>query len=1396
MDINNNQQINTFTKGMNTDVSDMLMDNSQYRYAKNVRLVTNTDSNSGELRLVDGTESTGWSPFPGGTIKAMTSIRDIIVVAGYKNNKSNVYVHKTSQNSNWVCAYESKPGELFGEYLSLVTRYENDKLIKLYIADGLNQLMYINLSPYVDFTGTAPAALSGIDSIAMSVEEFIQPITASLSQSAGQVPGVKVQYAYRYYRLGGAATQISPMSNVVTIYKTSNEGYTETDNITSKSVMLTLPKAPLEVANMMQIYRVSYIQVGQLPLVNLIYDDEILSEYDYLDDGKNVQSIDAAEFLATVKIQFIPTVIESKNNYLFAGNIKYIQSDIDSKIDDSDVRCVSTGDYNNGELLNYNKQLNSDSIMQFNPDNWLICNATGQAETPNKLGGSGRYISWKYNVNPIAVDREGRRYKFTSADRLEELNSSVQSLRQGEVYRYGAIFYDEKGNKSSVKWIADIMSPMLDSTNVDLFTNTNLLNSYQFTSGTVLYPKFQLTNSNHIGISSTFFYVTYQIGIDFTINELPEGISAIEIVRVDRSFADRITITEGLGGFPYRIYHKRDPEDENYEKTQYICPTGYMTTTLMYADSSQAAEDDTWIQSNRAISDNNYLMFASPEYVYQSDDIRNIIKSDKNNIQIDVKYNMHNHVAQSITINNDALGVNSWVQDNKPSTSNIQPPYKALGIGTKDADLTNGAVFIDANFIPKFVRNNIDSTSISNVQDVWCYILGSAVLNAYRGVLHNNISEQNRLISETVMNGDRNTISAYVGLAGFINKDGLNQVTFSIKDIGYPTVPSFDNFVGSDENKTNWANDIIPVGSGTTYSCWGSPLLLGVSDTVGHMKNEDTIYDNDTYTAMITSVSAVGGTTLPEIATIPGITKRYPVLYPTGSTGKCIVIHLDKPMKVSSWRYYRDGVNTSTLSFPLIRLRRTGRIPYGGYGTIKTSTYISHGNMATSGQTIKVFDGDCYPSLFVYHASHAWYEPNMPAGVRQAGIYMIPVESDIDLTATWGDTYNKLESGSKYYVQDKAAAITNGFTQSKDAYLYNTAYNASPNAMTYSATKYTEIDTSNCDTRVHHSQPKTNGEHIDNWLNFRPLDFLDVDSRFGSITNMRLFKDTMLYWQNNATGILSINERTVLNDLSDNQIILGTGDVLSRYDYVSTVYGMLQNQYEAEVQSNNTQYFWDGNNKEILSYAGGTELSPLTKIKNVRSYINNNESVQHPSLSYDNKFNEMIASVVNDGSIVYNEQTQCFTSVYSFDPTYRAIVDDRLYYNNNNNIYRMSIEQPQNATWFGNAANPSIQYVVNSNAQYPKVFDISTFGGRFYGGDNLNNITFDFYTPLKQHSTAHGNQITNREYDFRLDIPRNAGSSYGDRMRGKTMQCEISSNSNSTDFSLQYIITKYRMSWS
>ena len=149
MDINNNQQINTFLKGMNTDVSDALIDSSQYRYAENLRLVTNTESNSGELRLIEGTVPFEYNK---GNIKAMTSIRDILIVV---TEDDKIWKNDTSSDAGWICIYQPKTwldtevpdeterkekneNEKFGEYLSLVTRWEGEKLVKLYIADGIH----------------------------------------------------------------------------------------------------------------------------------------------------------------------------------------------------------------------------------------------------------------------------------------------------------------------------------------------------------------------------------------------------------------------------------------------------------------------------------------------------------------------------------------------------------------------------------------------------------------------------------------------------------------------------------------------------------------------------------------------------------------------------------------------------------------------------------------------------------------------------------------------------------------------------------------------------------------------------------------------------------------------------------------------------------------------------------------------------------------------------------------------------------------------------------------------------------------------------------------------------------------------------------------------------------
>ena len=80
MDINNNQQTNTFIKGMDTDTSDMYIGEGSYRYAENLRVVTNTDSNAGELHIIEGTKEIEFTGDPmEGQLLGLTSIRNYII---------------------------------------------------------------------------------------------------------------------------------------------------------------------------------------------------------------------------------------------------------------------------------------------------------------------------------------------------------------------------------------------------------------------------------------------------------------------------------------------------------------------------------------------------------------------------------------------------------------------------------------------------------------------------------------------------------------------------------------------------------------------------------------------------------------------------------------------------------------------------------------------------------------------------------------------------------------------------------------------------------------------------------------------------------------------------------------------------------------------------------------------------------------------------------------------------------------------------------------------------------------------------------------------------------------------------------------------------------------------
>jgi hypothetical protein len=86
----------------------------------------------------------------------------------------------------------------------------------------------------------------------------------------------------------------------------------------------------------------------------------------------------------------------------------------------------------------------------------------------------------------------------------------------------------------------------------------------------------------------------------------------------------------------------------------------------------------------------------------------------------------------------------------------------------------------------------------------------------------------------------------------------------------------------------------------------------------------------------------------------------------------------------------------------------------------------------------------------MYTGLHAFDNSGFPRAVKAVVNYYVPIESDIDLRATYGDLYTRLLSNEKsYYVNDVAGAI-DGFVQNKAEYMYNTAYNTDPDAVSSS----------------------------------------------------------------------------------------------------------------------------------------------------------------------------------------------------------------------------------------------------------------------------------------------------------------------------------------------------------
>lgn len=1389
MDINENlQQTNTFVGGMDTDTSDMFIKSDKYRFAKNLRLITDSNSNSGELHLIEGGDSSyrdqlvdedgrAISDWNNLTILKTTQIRDYGILIARAKDTGSWYIYTIH---NGVRKRIFGPcGDQIGQNISLVTRYETEDVIKLYIADGVHSLMSINILENGDVQ-------NDISYLTTIKNHTMYKPTITLTGTSGSFKPGMVQYAYVLYNKYGSHTNISPLSDMCNVTGGAR-GESSTKTV-SFSANIQIEETASNLYKKIKLYRILYSQIGQDPIISLISDSDLSNvAFTYQDSGVDIASLSVDEFIGIDNYNIFPNEIESKNDYLFSGNVKdylKINQEIYNKL---------KADIDDGKFqLNTPAQLSNLSFHeQYNPQIWPTHS--------DWIGGSnkGGYLQWKANrINSETDD---------------------QVYMNDESYRFGIVLYDKNGISWPVIWIADLRtSPNLDVQNNIVYNYTY---SFRFTYTLDAF----LTRYNH------FFY-------------------NYEIVRCNRTWGDKHIISQGIAGRALQSYkyniQDNDPKSEDgvgeediTRPNNFLTSSGFMTFTDVVVYSKPSYLNDArrteWGMNTStncrefSSASDKYLIFSSPEACYQQDDLINAMKQYRQSLKFKTRY------YRSIPFNKDSYNLSCHFGDEgvgfytlrmycerlmlegykMNQFSLLSVDYSKCNDSASDGWNYGGPNFRSAMWFPifEYKRSTPEYRDSSEKRRNW------------RGLTKDTQHDwilpiKNVMTAEGVINpisGNNTPIGNYEG---------------SIEEFQGITVPTFDQFMTGDNLAFRDNSTII---NDRELLAWSVPGYAGAIEKGVDIKN--TYQSEDLTNCVRDWFGAEYGDSFYKISTMS-------INFPVSAIGAGIVLQTDSQFEqqnitvpntvnnTSPWGTYKDHITDGDFirdylwkddtqqiddptkdgfrlnyypglpegsefplpngyaSVPIVDIVNDAVIPYGGFTKYarEHSTYQSYGCYGSIGNESVTVPGDCFYNTFEYNSAKSWYNTAAKYAPHMTTVYKVPLLSSIHMNLDHGDKFSVVNED--YRIQDTPNEVR-GYVQDKPAYAYNTAYSNQNSAKFYVGNAY-EDDNINCDVRIFNSSKKTNGENTDKWLEYKPSGFIDVDSRYGQITNLKLFKDTLLFNQENATGVLSVNERTLIEDTNGENIILGNGSVLQRYDYVSTVYGMHKGDHACG-NSDTTLYWWDRDNKEILMY-NKNGFAPMKTIKNVKRYIDTQNLTQsNPVVIYDNKYSEILFGLGNNKLLSYNEVTQQFVSEYDQYAQNVIYLPTQLILAGDTQLYE----------WNKHAENsiltPYIKYVVNNNATYNKVFDNIRFGGRFYGGDteDLQALTFTFNTPLKQHSTATGDTLTNYEYDFRMSIPRDNDAEAGGRMRGKTMECEIISNNTSEDFSLQYITTKFRMSW-
>ena len=392
--------------------------------------------------------------------------------------------------------------------------------------------------------------------------------------------------------------------------------------------------------------------------------------------------------------------------------------------------------------------------------------------------------------------------------------------------------------------------------------------------------------------------------------------------------------------------------------------------------------------------------------------------------------------------------------------------------------------------------------------------------------------------------------------------------------------------------------------------------------------------------------------------------------------GSRLICHID--------RFHNDISSGSLGLFGSLRVmiaqyRRANKNQYGG-GThqsrlgqeyIECSEFISvaSGYDNTADRLVK--GGDIFIKSFPYLRGLG--DVRHDSDDRAQELIKFPIESTINLQLKTNrllsiitrpedyenstDVYflqETLSEGLRDYprgVPDKPLA---GYPEdATDLYTYNSVYSRDGNIKKYFSRPFDFRASRNFPYSIVYSDKKTDGEFTDSWTIFRPNNRNTVDSANGELSRILTHNNYLYCFQPKAISIASVNERSVVQDNNAVGLVLGTGGVLDRFDYITTTTGTTYGNSILPVDFG--IYYFDSIRNKIVRLEG-TNPKYISDIHNIQSFTKGLDGVIDAVTMYDPDNRDVLFTTKhtnhNDNkTICFNEYVNAFTSFYTIDPS-------------------------------------------------------------------------------------------------------------------------------------------------